>query len=457
VSEDEHKNDLNYFEHVGAFEHIVWLLRLLASRTENSEKVIAYQSNESRSGTEAAASRPAPTLLENVEPGWRNPDLNDRMIALRTKLIQNSGLFDELFYISQLSTCLPAGVTAIEHYVTQGWVMEKDPSPLFSVKFYLAKNPDVKVSGIDPLTHYIERGSAEMRDPHPLFLNFYYASQNTDRTESGITWLARFLSEPSSQVSPHPIFEPNNYARRAGIDAGSAREALLHYLTKGWKNASDASPLFRSDFYCSQIGGSTGEIEPYTHYTLYGVPRQLSPHPLFNTRHYRKIAEEFDKNLDPLVHYFWKGESSNCDPSVVFDVEFYKTEYQSEISDRGAFWHYVTEGSDKDYQPNPYFDSIQYRSVFMKNTDQGASSAIEHFMQVGVLNLNKWSATRILPASAASAAAAARQRLITGNLLPSAAADIAGGPIPELASFPGGLPHADGQRKRSVYGDVSVR
>ena len=50
-------------------------------------------------------------------------------------------------------------------------------SGLFDEAWYLAQNPDVAASGEDPIVHYLRRGAQESRDPSPLFDTAYYARQ----------------------------------------------------------------------------------------------------------------------------------------------------------------------------------------------------------------------------------------------------------------------------------------
>jgi hypothetical protein len=50
-------------------------------------------------------------------------------------------------------------------------------SGLFDEEWYLANNRDVAASGEDPVAHYLRTGAKERRDPSPLFDTAYYAQQ----------------------------------------------------------------------------------------------------------------------------------------------------------------------------------------------------------------------------------------------------------------------------------------
>ncbi len=103
------------------------------------------------------------------------------------RAIRRSGLFDEQFYLRQLST-LPdksRDLTSIwahplAHYLLYGAYNEEDPHPLFDTVFYLERNPDVAAAGRNPLEHYLASGGLEGRDPHPLFHTAFYLDQNPE-------------------------------------------------------------------------------------------------------------------------------------------------------------------------------------------------------------------------------------------------------------------------------------
>lgn len=84
------------------------------------------------------------------------------------ELIRNSGLFDEAWYLSRYQDRIPAGQSALEHYVAEGQKLDFIPSPLFDPEKYLARHPDVGGSGIGPLLHYLQYGYEEAREFWPV-------------------------------------------------------------------------------------------------------------------------------------------------------------------------------------------------------------------------------------------------------------------------------------------------
>jgi len=84
-------------------------------------------------------------------------------IAAQITLINNSGFFNEHWYLSQYPDVREAGIDPLRHYLLIGAFEGRDPSPDFSSNFYLNTYDDVKNEGINPLLHYLKYGKAEDR------------------------------------------------------------------------------------------------------------------------------------------------------------------------------------------------------------------------------------------------------------------------------------------------------
>lgn len=96
-------------------------------------------------------------LLGKVWRFWRAPH--------QLKLIRDSNLFDEAWYLSQNPDVAQARIDPALHYLRHGGFEGRDPGPNFSSAFYLENYPDVKSSGINPLLHYLLYGTKEKRHP----------------------------------------------------------------------------------------------------------------------------------------------------------------------------------------------------------------------------------------------------------------------------------------------------
>lgn len=77
------------------------------------------------------------------------------------KLAENSGFFNEQWYLLQYPDTAKLNLRPIEHYIHYGAILGRNPSPNFSTTDYVQHYPDVKKSGINPLIHYIKYGQKQ--------------------------------------------------------------------------------------------------------------------------------------------------------------------------------------------------------------------------------------------------------------------------------------------------------
>lgn len=59
------------------------------------------------------------------------------------QLIRNSNLFDDRFYLRQVSGYLDTELTLIEHYLEYGAKLGLNPSEQFNTSSYLQNNPNL--------------------------------------------------------------------------------------------------------------------------------------------------------------------------------------------------------------------------------------------------------------------------------------------------------------------------
>lgn len=86
------------------------------------------------------------------------------LLLSQAKLIENSGLFDIHFYLSQFPQGYEFQYGPAYHYVSIGWHMAYDPCPFFSTTGYLKRAPDVLSQNINPLIHYLHFGIWQGRE-----------------------------------------------------------------------------------------------------------------------------------------------------------------------------------------------------------------------------------------------------------------------------------------------------
>lgn len=82
--------------------------------------------------------------------------------------VQESGLFDEKWYLATYRDVAGAGLDPISHYLRHGFWEGRSPGPRFDGPWYWQKYPDVARAGKNPLVHYIRRGKVEGREIRSL-------------------------------------------------------------------------------------------------------------------------------------------------------------------------------------------------------------------------------------------------------------------------------------------------
>ncbi len=79
------------------------------------------------------------------------------------QLIEQTGLFDENWYLNQYPDVAGTGIPALRHYLKFGGFEGRLPNPDFDSAFYLAQYPDVVSAGLNPLVHFVRFGRQEQR------------------------------------------------------------------------------------------------------------------------------------------------------------------------------------------------------------------------------------------------------------------------------------------------------
>lgn len=88
--------------------------------------------------------------------------------AERLALLQQSELFDPIWYLAKNPDVKAEGVDPAAHYLESGGIEGRAPGPMFDGRAYLAHYPDVRAAGANPLIHYLEHGRLEGREIRTL-------------------------------------------------------------------------------------------------------------------------------------------------------------------------------------------------------------------------------------------------------------------------------------------------
>jgi lipopolysaccharide biosynthesis protein/glycosyltransferase involved in cell wall biosynthesis len=91
----------------------------------------------------------------------------DDSVTADIEMINNSGLFDQNYYLKMYADIRADNIDALTHFCTFGWKEKRNPGPFFNTRFYCEKYSDVSQTGINPLIHYVRYGKNENRLTKP--------------------------------------------------------------------------------------------------------------------------------------------------------------------------------------------------------------------------------------------------------------------------------------------------
>jgi glycosyltransferase involved in cell wall biosynthesis len=116
------------------------------------------------------------------------------------------------------------------------------------------------------------------------------------------------------------------------------------------------NPLFDRDWYLGQNRDvDYSEIDPYSHYLLYGAAEGRNPNELFDTNWY--LTRNRDVRLDginPLVHYYLHGAAEGRNPSPQFDGVWYLEQHADvRASGINPLLHFLRNGKNEGRASRP--------------------------------------------------------------------------------------------------------
>jgi hypothetical protein len=186
---------------------------------------------------------------------------------------------------------------------------------LFDSEYYRASNPEIG-AGTNPLVHYLLRGAFELKKPHPLFAPALYKRKYPD--VGGANPLAHYLRNAHRQ--PTPFFDPTYYLEHNPDVRETRIPPLLHYVTHGAAEGRKPHPLFQPEYYARcAFGFQVGASGLLAHFSESGADA-CSPHPLFDCQSYRsKYPEVAAHDMNPLAHYLSLESGKRTQTIAEFD------------------------------------------------------------------------------------------------------------------------------------------
>ena len=93
---------------------------------------------------------------------------DEQSVEANMKIIRDSALFDQTWYLSHNPEVASSGQDPVRHFVLFGVAEKSNPSKHFDTAKYLQLHPDVKQTGVNPLLHYELFGRHEGREIAPV-------------------------------------------------------------------------------------------------------------------------------------------------------------------------------------------------------------------------------------------------------------------------------------------------
>lgn len=94
-----------------------------------------------------------------------------RSIKLHKKVTHSKYFSNDWYLDTYKQQLADFSGSPVKHYISIGWKLGNDPSPLFSTQKYLSRYKDIRDSGICPLVHYLLNGMDEDRAIDAALIN----------------------------------------------------------------------------------------------------------------------------------------------------------------------------------------------------------------------------------------------------------------------------------------------
>ena len=303
------------------------------------------------------------------------------------RIADNSGLFDQTYYQTQLTKPLSNGQDPLVHYLSTDAETRADPHPLFDQAFYCAHGLIDRVKNETPLTHFLRIGCHKNIDPHPLFDSSFYLDKYPDVAEQGIPPAIHFVRFGLGEGRKcHPLFDADYYTKLNPDAVAAAGNPLLHFLQTGGLERRSPHLLFDTPYYLDRYPEVAEQgLNPLVHYLQKTLEQRTNPHPLFDTTFY--LAQDptvAEQGLNPLVHYLSTDAETRADPHPLFDTTFYLAQDPT-VAEQGLnpLVHFLDEGGISGYSPSSQFDSAYYLRVYPAVKQHGLNPLV-HFLTRGI-------------------------------------------------------------------------
>lgn len=245
------------------------------------------------------------------------------------KSILDQNLFDEDYYKKNYGQELDDN-NYLNHYIYFGYKEGKNPSNDFDTIYYLQRYPDI--ADMNPLIHYALWGKNEHR--------FKSLDMELNYIKRGI-----------EAILDQNLFDEAFYKKNYG-DELHEMDPLSHYISYGYKEGKNPSPLFETNFYSIKYHDVWSQ-NPLIHYALYGRNNGN-----FTNDNQLKPNNDLEKSIKIIKE------------NHLFDCESYLNRY-SDVKKSGMcpVEHYMKFGFNEHRYMEPEYDLTDYALENKLNSD----------------------------------------------------------------------------------------
>ena len=199
---------------------------------------------------------------------FKNPKLKNILIqGIESILEQN--LFDEQWYLNAYPDIKSSQVNPLTHFITRGYLENRNPSTFFDTKFYIETYDDVVKSGLNPLIHYALYGIKEKRI---CLRNKSTSSTTTDFASQNYQESTDIISKGKEEIIRLNLFDSDWYLNRYPDVKSHGIDPFTHYLKNGAKEGRWPSVSFDTNYYVDNYPDvAKSGLNPLIHYALYGI------------------------------------------------------------------------------------------------------------------------------------------------------------------------------------------
>jgi len=183
--------------------------------------------------------------------------------------------------------------------------------------------------------------------------------------------------------SPHPLFDPSYYRTRY-LPEDLQTDPFFHFMKEGRRAKNKPGPFFDYDFFEKWDQPKKPSQNVLNDYLNSDSVQLRRPGLFFDVDWYLDKTPSLKRgNLDPLTHYKLYGAREGKSPIPVFDPDFYldlvKNDPQAQPD---PLAHYLTFGIPEDKPPCHWFDAVYYRDKYSGYL--GGLYPLEHYLRKGV-------------------------------------------------------------------------